>query len=140
MTIYRLAFAGIIKKAEHRTAGDKQIVEVSICKKNKTKEGEDDSYTWIRITVWQPPDFMAPRLVKGSFIAGSGEMTTRSYEKDGVKATAIEVRCQSFDVEVETTSFTEGAAPARTAPPARVAQRPIIADNGRVVDESEIPF
>lgn len=100
MSLFRLIFAGQIKKAEHKDAGGKPIVEVSICRKNRTKEGQPDAFTWVRVTIWSPAAFQAPKLVKGAFIAGSGEMIARSYEKDGVKGTSIEVSCQSFDIEV----------------------------------------
>lgn len=100
MTTFRLNFCGHIKKAETRNAGGKPIVELSLCRKNRTRQGEADAYTWVRVTVWEPADFQADKLVKGSFVAGSGEMAARSYDgKDG-KAVAIEVSCRSFDIEV----------------------------------------
>lgn len=100
MTIFRLNFAGEIKKADMKNVGGKALAELSVCKKNRTKEGEPDSYTWLRICLWEPAEFQRPKLVKGSFIAGSGELTLRSYEgKDG-KQTSMECRCSSFDVEV----------------------------------------
>jgi single-stranded DNA-binding protein len=118
MTILRLAFAGVVKKAEHRTAAGKSLVEVSICKKNRTKQGEPDAFTWIRVTLWEPAEFQAPKLVKGSFIAGTGDLTARSYEgKDG-KATSLEVSCRSFDVEVSDGGDAQ-AAPAQSAPAPR---------------------
>lgn len=80
-------------------AGDKPIIEVSLCRKQKGRNNEPDTFCWIRVTIWQPPEFMS-RLVKGSWVAGSGEMTTRSYEKDGEKRTSIEIRCGSYDVEI----------------------------------------
>lgn len=100
MTIFRLHFAGQIKKAEHRSAGGKQVAELSLCRKNRSRQGEPESFTWVRVTVWEPADFQVPGLVRGAFVAGSGEMTARSYAgKDG-KATAIEVACRSFDIAV----------------------------------------
>jgi hypothetical protein len=95
----RLSFAGEIKKADHKMAGDKPIVEISLCKKFKERDAED-SFTWIRITLWQPAEFQVAKLVKGSFIAGSGEFKLRSYMKDGVKGHSVEVRCSSYDIEV----------------------------------------
>lgn len=100
MTIMRLQFAGTIMKCEHRQAGSKPICEVSLCKKKKGKDGEEDTYTWVRITLWEPKDFQASKLVKGNFIAGSGDAELRGYEKDGVKRQSLEVRCSSFDIEV----------------------------------------
>lgn len=125
MTILKLQFAGEIKKAEHKTAAGKQLVEVSLCKANRKKEGEQDTFTWIRVSIWEPADFQAPKLIKGSFIAGSGDMTHRSYMKDGQKGHAIELSCRSFDIEVSDGSARSNApaaapasAPRRPAPPA----------------------
>ena len=93
MTTFRLNFAGFVTKAEHRNAGSKPIIELSICKKNKVKEGEPEAYTWIKVTCWDVPQFMADKLVKGAFVAGSGDMKLRSYmNKDGAKAVSCEVQ------------------------------------------------
>ncbi len=74
---------------------------MSICKKNRTKENEKEAFTWIRCTIWEPADFQVAKLFKDAFIAGSGEMTLRSYtDKDGKDRVSCEVSCRSFDVEV----------------------------------------
>ncbi len=100
MTLMRMIFAGHAKKVESKMAGDKPILEVSLCKKVSKAGVEPAVFTWIRVTIWQPPDWMTQRLVKGSFVAGSGEFTSRSFDgKDG-KQTALEVRSTSFDIEV----------------------------------------
>ena len=115
MTIMRLTFAGTITKAEPKMAGDKPIVEVSLCKKHKSK-GED-TFTWIRVTIWQPAEFQVAKLVKGNFIAGHGDVQLRSYEHNGEKRSSLEVRCTSFDVEVaaqEVRGETAAAAPSRS--------------------------
>lgn len=122
MTILRLTFAGQIKKAEHKTAGGKPLVEVSICKKNRTKQGEPDAFTWARIALWEPAEFQVGKLLKGAFIAGTGELTLRSYiDKDGAKASSMEVSCRSFDVEV---SAGEGDQPTRTDRPTAATTAP----------------
>jgi single-stranded DNA-binding protein len=100
MTILKAQFAGEIKKADTKNIGGKTLVEVSICKKNRTKDSEPEAFTWLRVGIWEPAAFQLPKLVKGAFIAGCGDMTLRSYEgKDG-KASSLECRCTSFDVEV----------------------------------------
>ncbi len=122
MTVLRLSFAGQIKKAEHRTAAGKSLVEVSICKKNRTKQGEPEAFTWVRVTVWEPAEFQAPRLIKGSFIAGTGDLTARTYDgKDG-KATSLEVSCRSFDVEVSDGAEQQAAPAPRQTRPTPAAQ------------------
>ena len=115
MTIFKAQFAGEIKKADTKSIGGKTLVEVSICKKNRTKDGEPEAFTWLRIGIWEPAAFQLPKLVKGAFIAGSGDMTLRSYEgKDG-KASSLECRCTSFDVEVSDGSPRESSAVAHHA-------------------------
>lgn len=135
MSNFRLQFSGIIKKAEHRSVRDKSVVEVSLCKKNRTKEGDPEAFTWVRVSIWDPPDFMAPKLIKGNFIAGSGDMTNRSYEgKDG-KATSTDVRCASFDVDVVEVAQS-GGAPAASAPAAPRRPAPAAAPD----PDDEPPF
>ena len=134
MTIMRLFFTGEIKKAEHRMAGDKPIVEVSLCKKFKEKDA-DDSFTWVRITLWQPAEFQVAKLVKGGFIAGSGEFKLRSYkDKDGNKAVSAEIRCTSFDVEVSDGPKGDvQVVAAKPVTPSRPTVRP-------TPDDDQVPF
>lgn len=101
MTILKLQFAGKITKAEHRKAGDKPICEVSICKKVPARGQDEERFDWVKVTIWSPPEWAVPRLVKGNYITGSGDLALRPYEKDGVKKYSMEVRCNSFDFEVE---------------------------------------
>lgn len=99
--ILRLSFAGQITKAETKQVGEKTLIEVSLCKKHKGRNGGEDTFTWIRVNVWEPADFQVPKLVKGAFIAGSGEFQLRSFEgKDGSKQVSAECRSSSFDIEV----------------------------------------
>ena len=120
MTVLRLTFAGEIKKAEHKTAGGKALVEISLCRKNYAKQGDPETFTWIKVKLWEPADFLAQKLVKGAFIAGSGELTSRSYEKDGVKGQSLEVRCSGFDVEMPRDGVA-GDVPAPQSAPRRPA-------------------
>lgn len=125
MTIIRVSFAGHVKRAEHRQAGAKPVVEFSLCRKNKTKDGEPEAFTWIRVTLWEPPEWMAAKIIKGAFIAGSGDAILRTYtDKNGAKAQSLDVRCGSFDVDMpDERQQTVGApepAPAPTRPSAPV--------------------
>lgn len=100
MSTFKLMFAGHIKNAEHKTVGGKPMVEVSLCRKNKTKEGDPEQFTWVRVTCWDVKDFQATKMVKGSYISGIGDCILRSYvNKEGVKAQSLEVRCGSFDID-----------------------------------------
>lgn len=133
MTIFRMTFAGEVKKADHKEAGGKKLVELSICKKNRGKQGDPDTFTWLRVAVWEPAAFQVPKMVKGCFIAGSGEVQLRSYEgKDG-KASSLECRCTSFDIEV-TDGSPHSPAPEERRPTRSAA--PIV-DNG---GDDEPPF
>ncbi len=118
MTTYRLHFCGKIMKSDSRMAGDKPIIELSICKKNTTKQGEEPTFSWIRVTIWQPPEWITSKAIKGAFISGSGEFSMRSYEKDGVKHTNAEVRCGSYDCEIAGDDREQAQAPAPVAPKA----------------------
>ncbi len=101
MSLLRLTFAGQIKKAECRRAGDRDIIEMSICRKNHGKKDDEPTFTWINVTVWEPPEWMRAKAIKGAFVAGCGEFSMRSYEtKEGVKKSSADVRCSSFDVEL----------------------------------------
>lgn len=94
----RLQFSGEARKVEHKTIGGKSAVQIQLCKKNYTKQGEEPSFTWITVMVWEPKEFQ--HFSEGGFVAGSGEFTMRSYtDKDGNKRQSAEVRCTSFDVE-----------------------------------------
>ncbi len=139
MTILKAQFAGEIKRADHKDVGGKKLVEVSICKKNRGKQGDPDTFTWLKVAIWEPAEFQIPKLTKGAFIAGSGDMTLRSYEgKDG-KASSLECRATSFDVEVSDGVARGGdAQPAAAAPVARPA-RPAPAA-GPAQGDDEPPF
>ncbi len=138
MTTLRLFFAGQIKKAETRMAGDTPILELSVCKKNYAKPGVEPTFTWINCTIFKPADFQVQKCIKGAFVAGCGEFTLRSYEgKDG-KAVSADVRCGSFDVECgsEADAAPAPAATPRRAPPVhRTAPAP---SGGSVPDD--VPF
>ncbi len=137
MSLMRLTFAGKIKKAESRRAGDKDIIEMSICRKNYGKKEDDPTFTWINVTVWEPPEWMRAKAIKGAFVAGCGEFTLRSYEKDGVKRQSAECRCTSFDVEIGDDPDME--APAKTPAPAKVQHRHVpVAPSGAA--EDDVPF
>lgn len=113
MTLLRLFFSGQIKKAVRRDAGGKPLVEVSLCKKHKGRNGADDTFTWAKISLWEPAEFQVPRLIKGALISGSGDVQLRSYvAKDGTKGASLEIRCSSYDVEVEAGPQDAPASPA----------------------------
>lgn len=137
MTSLHLQFAGHIKRADHKTIAGKQAVEIAICRKNYTKQGDEPTFTWVSALVWEPKEWQAPKLVKGAFVSGHGELTLRSYEKDGQKQTRAEVRCSSFDIEIA--GDDPGAAQEAKAEPVKSAPKkpaPVAVDDS----DSEPPF
>lgn len=138
MTILRLNYAGRIIKAEHKEAAGKSICEVSICKKVPAKGQDPERFDWVRITIWQPPEWAAPRLVKGNYISGSGDLTMRPYDKDGVKKYSLEVRCGSYDFEAEELAVREPADATPRATPAPI--RPAMGSTPHNGTDDEAPF
>ena len=137
--IFRLSFAGIITKVEVKAIGQNSLHEISLCKKNRKKEGEEDSYTWVRINLWDAADFQRDKLVKGAFIAGSGEFHLRSFvDKSGAKRQSAEVRCVSYDVEVGEVAQPKGEAHEPPKAPPRATAAQVVAQNP--VDPEAPPF
>lgn len=122
MTIAKLTIAGKIHGVKHRMAGETPVCEVSVCKKRYAKQGEEPSYDWFRINIWgKLPDFLAAKLAKDNHIAACGDFGTRDWtDKEGNKKVQMEVKCQSFDVEVEGVAQ-ETAPPAEPPKPKRPA-------------------
>jgi hypothetical protein len=116
VTVLRLTFAGEIKRADIKSAGPKTVAEVSLCRKNYAKEGQPETFTWVRVSIWEPADWMLAKLVKGAFIAGSGEMSARSYQKDGADKTSIEIRCTGYDVELPREAHSQDREPPKPEP------------------------
>lgn len=101
MSKFRLTFSGEAKKVQLKNAGDKQLLEFSLCSKNYSKPGDPEKWTWIRVNVWDPKAWLLNALRDGVYVAGSGEFTTRSYDAStGEKKMEAEVRCSSFDIDV----------------------------------------
>ena len=128
MTAIRITMSGIIKNVRHFNAGTKPAVEFSMCLKNRTKEGDEPTFTWCRGIVWEPPEWM--KLEKGMEITAlNGQACLRSYkDKDGADKVSLDAKFSSFDIQVHGNAAAEPAKPAAkkaAAPPP---------------DESEPPF
>lgn len=137
MTAFRLTFAGEIKTVETKNFNGTQFAELSLCKKNYAKQGAEPSFTWVRVSIREPADFLVAKLVKGAFIAGSGEMSARTYQdKDGKDKSSIDIRCTGFDVEMPRgETVAEPESPPQT--PQRGPSRPRPAP---AADDDEPPF
>jgi hypothetical protein len=100
MSNFRLSFSGEIKKSREFMMGAKPAVEIQLMKKNYTAQGAEPTWTWIRVLVVDPKDFQKDWFAEGKFVAGSGEMSLKSYiNKELVKQQTVEIRCSSFDID-----------------------------------------
>lgn len=82
-----------------RLGRDPEIKEVGgkvVCKLSVASDygyGEKKITTWVNVDVWGArADHLAKHLSKGSEVVCRGAMTTREWEKDGIKRQSIEVR------------------------------------------------
>lgn len=139
----RLQFGEFVRKCEHKTIGNDPAIAIQCCRKNYTKDGAEPTFTWINITIFKAPPWMAKKARVGAFIAGSGEFTLRTYDKDGQKKQSADVRCNSFDVDfvdAKEKSDTAAASPAI----AHHAAKPVDSQAKRAgtaaPDDADIPF
>lgn len=96
-----MTFSGEAKKVQLKNVGGKSLLEFSLCSKNYTKAGDPEKWTWLRVNVWDPKEWLLALLHDGVFVSGIGEFTTRSYDAStGEKKMEAEVRCSGFDLDV----------------------------------------
>jgi hypothetical protein len=129
----KLQFSGQIKKAQVRQAGTKTVAEVQLCKKVSGKDGAEDSFTWIKVTIWDPKDWQIAKLVAGAYISGCGDFQLRSYVKsDQTKGVSAEIRCSSFDIDQpDDRASTERAEPAQVPKQeVPVVRKPVSMEDG----------
>jgi len=98
--VIKLLFSGTMRKVEIRSLGPDPLLEFSICQKNYTKPGAEATFTWVRVTVFKPPQWLVDKAKNDAFCSGIGDFSLRSYEKDGVKRQSAEVRVSSFDFSI----------------------------------------
>jgi single-stranded DNA-binding protein len=109
MPTLRLQFSGECRNPQIKTIGNDQAVEFQVMRKNYAKQGEEATFTWVRVTVFKPQPWQIEQCQEGKFVAGSGEFTLRSYlDKDGQKRQSADVRCQSFDIDGPRTNAPAG--------------------------------
>jgi single-strand DNA-binding protein len=81
--------------------------------------GQDKTTSWFDVTAWAKTGELAARyLHKGSKVGVTGRLTSRSWEKDGVKKNAVEITASNIE-------FLDS----KSAEP-----------ESQVVDDSDIPF
>lgn len=61
--------------------------------------GDRKSTLWLGCAIWGArAEKLAPFIAKGQYVAISGELSSREYEKDGQTRTALEVRVGEVDL------------------------------------------
>lgn len=61
--------------------------------------GDKKTTLWLNCALWNGrAESLAPYLKKGQFVAVSGELSQREYEKDGQTRTSLEVRVNDIDL------------------------------------------
>ena len=129
MSKFRMQFSGDVRKPAVKDIGGKKAIEFQLMSKNYAPAGQEASFTWLRITIFGAQEWQVAQCAEGKFVAGSGEFTLRSYEKDGQKRQSAEVRCQSFDLDapfIESATAPQSAGPQHTKP--RIPTSPAISD------------
>lgn len=110
MSNFRMSFSGDVRKPRTMDIGGKKAVEFQLMKKNYGKPDAPAAFTWVRVTLFDAKDWQIAQCEEGKFVAGSGEFTLRSYEKDGEKRQSAEIRCSSFDLDGPYAAKPEAAA------------------------------
>ncbi len=134
MSLFTMMFSGDVRKPAVKDIGGKRAVEFQLMKKNYSPAGQEATFTWIRVTVFDAKDWQVEQCQEGKFVSGYGEFTLRSYvNKEGAKVQSAEVRATSFQLDAPRTDKGEApvAAPVKSVPPKRPAAAP---------KDDEIPF
>lgn len=111
MSNFTMSFSGEVRKPQTKDIGGKKAIEFQLMKKNYGKSDAEATYTWVRVTVFDAKDWQVVQCAEGKFVAGVGEFTLRSYEKDGVKRQSAEIRCTSFQLDAPYSEQAPVAAP-----------------------------
>ena len=85
--------------AQVKTINDKKLLEVSVAV--NTGYGNNKKTTWYKIKVWgNRADTLAPMLLKGTAVAGCGELSTNEWDgNDGKHHTDLEINCSVLNVQ-----------------------------------------
>lgn len=82
-----------------KNVNDKRLLEVSVAV--NTGYGNNKKTTWYKIKVWgNRADTLAPMLLKGTAVAGCGELSTNEWDgSDGKHHTDLEINCSVINVQ-----------------------------------------
>ncbi|GGH24634.1 single-strand binding protein [Cribrihabitans marinus] len=80
-----------------RQVGDNKVLNFRVA--SDVGFSNHKSTLWLSCALWNKrAEALAPMLSKGQFVAISGELSQREYEKDGQTRTALEVRVGEVDL------------------------------------------
>lgn len=98
--------------AQVKTINDKKLLEVSVAV--NTGYGNNKKTTWYKIKVWgNRADTLAPMLLKGTAVAGCGELSTNEWDgNDGKHHTDLEINCSVINVQSSGKKQDDNATPA----------------------------
>ncbi len=85
--------------AQVKLVNNKTLLEASVAV--NTGYGNNKKTTWYKIKVWgNRADTLAPMLLKGTAVAGSGELSTNEWDgNDGKHHTDLEINCNVINVQ-----------------------------------------
>ena len=85
--------------AQVKTINDKKLLEVSVAV--NTGYGTNKKTTWYKIKIWgNRADTLAPMLLKGTAVAGCGELSTNEWDgNDGKHHTDLEINCNVINIQ-----------------------------------------
>lgn len=135
MSNFTMSYSGDVRKPQTKDIGGKMCIEFQLMKKNYAKQGDEATFSWIRVTVFDAKPWQVMQCQEGKFVAGVGEFSLRSYEKDGIKRQSAEVRSTSFQLDGAKTEENAAMAPTQAAAPSK----PKLPTPG-AAKEDEIPF
>lgn len=101
-----------------------------------SRDGKKDETDWIDFVAWEKAaELIANYCHKGDMIGVTGQLQQRSWEKDGQKRTAYEVKVNRID-------FCGGGKKAAAPAPAEMEAAPAeeMAGFQVIEDEGELPF
>ena len=122
MSSFKLFFSGDVRKPAIKDISGKKAVEFQLMKKNYVKQGDEATFTWIRVTLFDAKDWQLIQCQEGKFVSGCGDFSLRSFiDKEGIKKQSVEIRCNSFDLDAPRADVANA-----DAIPAKVAHRSVV--------------
>lgn len=96
-----------------RAVGDNKVLNFRVA--SDTGFGDRKTTLWLNCALWNGrAEKLAQFLGKGQFVAITGELSQREYEKDGQTRTSLEVRVADIDLGPKTSGGS--AQPSSAAP------------------------